>query len=224
MRKKLMLLAAGALTALAFAALPAGASAQEMEAHCSAAPCVGVVEGTGHATLRDDSGFGSITCKKTTGTVTQAVATSTTVSVVLTFDECEETIFHTECNNEGATKKTIVTNTITGHLITRVTNDITTAGILLTGVNTSFECPGISAKKAVTGNIIGTFETDEGSSMCGKATTHHTIDFTETGAGQQTDKVYTGTSFDLLSNNTTASQTGTAHIKYEGGKTVTITC
>jgi hypothetical protein len=212
MTKKLILLAAGALTALAFAALPAGASAEEKEAHCSAAPCEGVVQSTGIAILTDDGGS-KVECSKTTGTVTQTAATSSTVSVVLTFDECNN-----DCNNEGSSK--ITTNTLTGHIITVTKGDPKTMGILLTGVNTTFKCAFGLVTKTVTGNIIGTITNPE----CGVAKANHTISFTQSAAGQQTDKTYTGSSFDLLSNGTTASQTGEAHINYAGGKTVTITC
>jgi hypothetical protein len=214
-----MLLAAGALTALAFAVLPAGAAATEMESHCSAAPCEGAVESTGITVLTDDSGLG-LQCGKTTGTVTQTAATSTTVSVLLTLDECKDP-FGGGCQNEGAGTAKIVTNTMTGHLITVTTGKPETAGILLTGVNITFECT-FAGKKTVTGNIIGTFENT--SEFCGKATTHHTISFTQSSSGQQTDKTWTGSSFDLLSSGTTASQTATCHVKYAGGKTVTITC
>jgi hypothetical protein len=220
MRNKLMLLAAGALTALAFAALPAGASAEEMEAHCSAAPCVSTVESTGHAVLSQAGSILSVTCAKTTGTVTQTAATSTTVSVVLTFDECNN-----GCQNEGAGTAKIVTNTMTGHLITVTKGNPATAGILLTGINVTFSCA-FGVEKTVTGNIIGTFENT--ATMCGKAVSDHTIEFAQTGVGQQTDKTYTGGTFDLTSGShasdgNTASQTGTAHIKH-GAKTVTITC
>ena len=53
MSKKLMLLAAGALSALAFAALPAIASAEELQMHCPSAPCVGTIAATNGRTPND---------------------------------------------------------------------------------------------------------------------------------------------------------------------------
>jgi len=223
MTKKLMLLAAGALAALAFAALPAGASAVEMTATCSAVPCVGTIEGTGGAELTDDSGLG-IKCQKTGGTVTQVASPSSTVTATLTFSECKDTPIGLECNNEGVGTGKIVTNALTGHLITIVTN--TTIGVLLTGVNVTFECPALGIKKTVTGNLIGTIENKEG--VCGKAVTHHTLLFEEEQPGFQKHRTWTGKTFDLTSGShaadtTTSAQTATAHVNY-GAKTVTISC
>jgi len=223
MTKKLMLLAAGALTALAFAALPMGASAVEMTATCSAVPCVGTIEITGFVELTDDSGLG-IRCDKTGGTVTQAASPSSTVTATITFSECNETAFSTECNNEGAGTKKIVTNTLTGHFITIVTNS--TNGILLTGFNITFECPLFGIKKTVTGNLIGTLENK--ATVCGKAVTTHTIEFTEEKPGFQTHRTWTGKTFDLTSgthaaDTTTFSTAGTTHLNW-GAKTVNIAC
>jgi hypothetical protein len=214
MTKKSMLLAAGALTALAFAALPAGASAEEMLEHCSAAPCEGVVQSTGSAVLTDDGGA-RVECAKATGSTPQIAATASTAEVVLTFDECNN-----DCNNEGAGTRKIITNVMTGHLITFTKGNPATAGVLLTGVNVTFKCAFGLVTKTVTGNIIGTITNPE----CGKAVTHHTIVFSQTGFGQQTDMTYTGSTFDLLTNNTTSALTGEGHVNYAGGKTVTLTC
>jgi hypothetical protein len=228
MTKKLMLLAAGALTALAFAALPAGASAEEMEAHCSLASCEGLIVG-GVATLSDDSGtaLGRVSCNKTTGTVVQAAATSKTVTTQLTFEECKEAVFGTECRTAHGAGK-ITTNVLTGHLITVTKGTPASAGILLTGINVTFECPIVGVKKRVTGNIIGTFVNPQ----CGEGASSHELSFTQTGPGQQTHKTYTGATFDLTSGPdkepgddiTTSSQTGNGTITYQGGAKVTITC
>jgi hypothetical protein len=224
---KLMLLAAGVLTALAFAALPAGASAEEVEAHCSLATCTGAISG-GVVTLSDDSGTasGRTSCNKTTGTVTQAAATTTTVSVQLTFEECKEPVFGTECRNAHGAGK-ITTNVLTGHLITVTKGDPTKVGILLTGFNITYECPVVGVKRAVTGNLIGT----EVNPQCGVAATSHEVSFSQTAAGQQTDKTYTGGTFDLTSGPdeigkdiTTTSLTGNLTLTYQGGAKVTTTC
>jgi hypothetical protein len=221
-----MILAAGALTALAFAALPAVASAEEVQAHCSLATCEGLVSG-GAIKLSDDSGSatGQVSCAKTTGTVTQAAATTTTVSTIITFEECKEPVFGTECRNtDGAGK--FVTNVLTGHLITVVKGDPTKVGILLTGFNVTFECPTLGIKKRITGNLIGTITNPQ----CGVAASSHTLSFTQTAAGQQTHKTYTGATFDLTigpDNNedtTTFSLTGEETITYQGGAKVTLTC
>jgi hypothetical protein len=216
MTKKLMLLAAGALTALAFAALPAGASAEEMLSHCSATPCEGIVHSTGTAVLTDDAGS-KIECTTTTGRVTQTAATSTTVNVILTFEGCNN-----DCQNEGHGTGRIATPTMVGHLITVTKGNPATAGILLTDVNITLKCTFTFVHKTITGNLIGTIPNPQ----CGVAATHHTLSFTQAASplGTQADETYTGGTFDLLMNGTTMSLAGEEHINYGGGKKVTITC
>ena len=225
MTKKLMLLVAGALTALAFAALPAGASAEEMTAHCSAAPCTGKVVG-GALTLSDTSSF-AVACSASAGNTSMGagVTTSSTFTLTIEFTGCADEAFNTECNNQGAGTKKIVTNALTGHLITVEKGKPATAGVLLTGVNLTFSCPSIFITKTVTGNIIGTFE----GLTCNSASTSHKLVFAKTAAGQQAHKTWTGNTFDLTSgshssDNTTSAQTGSATITYNEGKTVNITC
>jgi hypothetical protein len=214
MTKKLMLLAAGALAALAFAALPAGASAEEVQAHCAALPCEAVVQSTGNAQLFDTNG-NEVLCKKTTGSVKQEALTSTTVKVSLTFDECNNT-----CENDGAGKIKMEPDPVTGHLITIVKGDPTKVGVLLTNIHTTFKCAFGLITKTVTGNIIGTITNPQ----CGVAATHHTISFTQTQNGHQTHKTWTGGTFDLDSNGVTASEIAEAHLNYAESNKVTLTC
>jgi hypothetical protein len=214
MTKKLMLLAAGGLTALAFAALPTGASAEEMQAHCSAAPCEAVVQATGITVKTDDAGS-KTECTTTTGAVTQTAATSTTVNLQLTLEGCNN-----DCQNEGHGTGKISTPTMVGHLITVTKGNPATAGILITGFNVTYKCAFTVVHKTLTGNIIGTMPNPQ----CGVAATNHTISFTQTAPGQQTDRTYTGNTFDLLSNGTTFALTGEWHLLYGGGKKVTMTC
>src|SRR5215213_3728141 len=98
MRKKLMLLAAGALAALAFAAVPTVASAGEFTATCgSGATCTGTVLGTGKAEFNDTIGLG-VECANTAGTTSQTSGSSTG-SVELTFTGCVDTLFKTQCKS-----------------------------------------------------------------------------------------------------------------------------
>ncbi|HEX6781505.1 MAG TPA: hypothetical protein VF125_05675 [Solirubrobacterales bacterium] len=235
MNKKLMLLATGVLTALAFAALPAVASAGEPVAHCQngAASCIGAVTG-GATQLRDDGGQG-ITCSSVHGkaTVTNGSATG---FLELTFTECKETItgFKFSCTNTGVAGK-ITTGSMVTHLIYLHHLPNTTTGLKVTlpghGTGTggvTFTCAGFS-RKTVTGSVIGHISNPE----CNTYQTSHTADFTETSLGSGIQKYMqtttTGEKTDLISNNdaggtyTTAAQIGSGVIHWEGTK-VNITC
>src|SRR5690348_9446970 len=107
MSKKLMLLAAGVLAALAFSALPSVAAAGEFTADCgSGATCAGTVESTGITTLSTSS-LG-IKCSSTTGTTSQTSGSSTG-SVQLLFHGCEDEFQFGTCKNT-ATAGDITTN------------------------------------------------------------------------------------------------------------------
>lgn len=226
MNKKLMLLAAGALTALAFAALPALASGAEFSAECTgAATCTGTVVGNTNAELEDSTGL-RITCTGTSGTTTMS-GTSTTLTFSLTFTGCKESIFSTQCNSTG-TSGEIKTGNLTGHLVYIEPNK-GTPGVLVTGVNVTINCPVVFTKKTVTGNVIGKFETPE----CGKAKTSHKVVFeasATTGTQTPIQVTTTGPFFDLTSNNhaggnyLTSTQVGTGTITYGAGTDVKLEC
>lgn len=173
-----MLLAAGALSALAIAALPAMASAGEFEAHCSTGEsCVATVTG-GAATLADDSGgsAGKIECTSLSGLAIQS-NTSSTGLVQLFFHGCkDETALHTSCHSAGQPAGTIQTNELVSHLVYIDATPTVLVGVLLTNVNVTILCAGDLVKKTVTGNLIGKIENPE----CGVARTHHTIEFATT--------------------------------------------
>jgi hypothetical protein len=226
MNKKLMLLAAGALSALAFAAPPAVSSAGEFEAHCSVVPCTAAITG-GVSVLQDDSGGagGKVECTSVTGTAT-LTNTSSTGTAQLLFHGCKSAL-SPKCNNVTGQTETITTNVMTSHLVYIDPTPTVLVGILLTGVNVTFECASGLVKKTVTGNLLGRIENPE----CGVARTHHTIEFNASGPGTQqyTQVTTTGTVFDLTSGThasdaTTSSQAGTGHLTYNGGGTVTLTC
>ncbi len=226
MSKKLMLLAAGALAALAFAALPAVASAGEFKADCSAgATCNATVAG-GAASLGNTSGE-TISCTSVSGTASFTSGTSTGTSS-LTFHGCRETatFFKFSCNSVGQPSQTITTGSLVAHLV--YLNDARTqVGLLITNVNVTFTCAGFS-DKTVTGNVLGQITNPE----CGKAKASHKAVFGATAHGQQAFKQVTGTGtiFDLTSNNdaggaySTSSQIGEGTLTYTEGKTATLTC
>jgi len=227
MSKKLMLLAAGVLAALALSALPSVAAAGEFTADCgSGATCSGTVESTGITTLGTGGGLVAVRCSATAGTTTQTSGSSTG-AVRLLFTGCEDEATETSCKNT-TTAGAITTNSMVSHNIIISATPTKIVGVLLTGANVTFECLGGFLKQTVTGNIIGQVEDPE----CGIARTHHTITFEQTSVGQQKYKqiTTTGTSFDLTANNhagstyETASQVGTAHVNYAGGNTVKLTC
>lgn len=225
MNKRLMLLIGGALAALAFAALPAVASAGEFQSDCEngAATCAASISG-GHAELVNTNGEG-ITCESVGGTAT-VTNKSSTGTTKLIFNGCREnvTFFHFSCTNTTTAGK-IETNTLTSHNI-YIEPGAQTPGVLLTGVNVTFNCAGFS-KKTVTGNIIGHINQPN----CGSFLGSHSISFTQSEPGHQefTQVTTEGTVFDLESNNdeggpyVTSSQTGTGTLTYSKTK-VKLTC
>jgi hypothetical protein len=234
MNKKLMLLASGVLAALAFAALPAVASAGEFTAHCEngAASCTGTVAG-GLAELKNDKGEG-IHCTSVDGKATVNNG-SATGALELTFTGCVETItgFKFKCNNTGVAGE-IKTGSMVTHLIYLEHLPDTTAGLKVTlpghGTETggvTFTCLGF-AKKTVTGSVIGHISNPN----CGTFQASHTADFADNGTvGVQRwmQATTTGSKTDLISNNdaggayTTSAQTGSGVITWTGTK-VKLTC
>jgi hypothetical protein len=166
MSKKMMLLAAGALAALAITALPGAASAKETKLDClTGTPCTFTVAG-GVSTISTVSGD-TISCTSVTGSGGAAAKEVTTFTVSLKFHGCKETttIFKFACTSPGQPSGTIVSNTITGHLVAlEKAQAESESGILLTDAKTTFTCAGGFARTTVTGNIIG-----ENESKCGAA-------------------------------------------------------
>ncbi|HVD39471.1 MAG TPA: hypothetical protein VNC16_00510 [Solirubrobacterales bacterium] len=236
MNKKLMLLAAAALSALAFAAVPTVASAGEYEAHCedaagnTVATCNVSITG-GFAELSDTTGL-RIHCKTVSGTGSFTTTTSTGTVAKLEFKECTDFVFGTECNNQGAGTKQINTNALVSHII-NIEHGGTTPGVLLTGISVTFDCPALGIKKTVTGNVIGHLEEPE--KVCNKTVTTFSLNFEKTANGQQKYKqvTTTGTIFDLISktdttasehNYITAAQTGTGTLHVLENRFINITC
>jgi hypothetical protein len=208
MNRKLMLLASGVLAALAFAALPALASAGEYEAHCEGAKeCVGTITG-GHAELRNDAGQ-SITCTITEGD-TSFKTTSTTGTANLTFKECREqiTFFHFKCNTPGLGAGHISVQGLVYHLVNLEPSPQTVPGIKFTNVNVTFECAGF-ANKTVTGSVVG--EILNPASVCNQTVSTTSVKFAEASGATGTQKYMqittSGTKTDLISNEDTSSST-----------------
>jgi hypothetical protein len=208
MSKKLMLLAAGALTALAFAALPAVASAAEFPLHCETVTCTSTISG-GHAELRTAGSAVGITCTTSTGTASQPNNT-TTGSVQLTFHGCKDTAFGGACTSAGQLSGTIKTNSMVSHMI-YIEHNKGTPGVLLTGANVTITCL-FNIKKTVTGNVIGHWDAPN----CGVTQSSHAVTFTAVTPGNQKfmQITTTGTKYDLISSDhaggayETASQAG----------------
>jgi hypothetical protein len=234
MNKKLMLLATGVLAALAFAALPAAASAGEFAAHCKngAATCTGNVVG-GASQLKNHANE-AVSCTSVDGKATVTNG-SPTGFLELTFTKCVETItgFKFSCTGTGLAAGEIKTGKMVTHLVYLEPLPNTTAGLKVTlpgkGTGTggvTFSCAGF-AKKTVTGSVIGHISNPN----CGNPSASHTADFTEVAPGTQrwNQATTTGEKTDLESNNdaggvySTSSQIGSGVITWEGTE-VTLTC
>ncbi len=237
MSKKLMLLVAGTLAALVFTAVPSAASAGEFEHHCTstsgvAEECKNMTVAGGALEYSNDNHEG-YTCTSVTGTAT-AAKTGTTGTARLLLHGCKETVtfFQFACTSPGQPSGTVTTNVLTSHNVYLEPNTQaqTKPGLLLTGVNVTFSCPGF-ATKTVTGNIIGIITNPN----CTSAVTSLTVKFQRLGAAtgttQEWEQITTaGTFFDLIQNNdsggsyTTSSLTAEGTITTAAGQHIRLTC
>jgi hypothetical protein len=214
MSKTLMLLAAGALAALALTALPSAASAGEFIATCSNGQkeCFGVGISTARPTLEDDGGA-RIECTGVAIIEATVIHSASTGTTQITFNGCKDEGTGFSCNNTG-TSGEITTNTMTFHLVYLENSTTTPVGVLLTGVNVTFSCAGGLVKKTVTGNIIGEISNPQ----CGVNATSHSSNFESlalTGTQRWEQITTAGTLFDLTSGSET-SDTTTSSMKGKG--------
>jgi hypothetical protein len=200
MNKKLMLLVAGALAALAFTALPGIASAQETALRClGAGPCTYTIAGgAGSFSLSNGD---TLYCTSVNGsgelTGLNAERESTTNSTRLLFHGCKETntFFKFACTTPGHPSGTMTTNVTVGHSVKlNAAEAPNEAGILITNVNMTMTCAGGFAATTKTGSLIGEMEKKCGPGSKGKELKG---EFRSSGHGSQTPRVYTGITYDL---------------------------
>jgi hypothetical protein len=212
MSKKMMLLAAGALAALAITALPGAASAKETALKCEKSPCTFTV--AGGATTISAVGGDTISCTSVTGSgeaINLVNNETTTSKVSLKYHGCKETAtaFKFACTSPGQPSGTITSNTMTAHTVA-LPGTASENGILLTDAKTTFTCAGGFARTTVTGNIIG-----ENEAKCGVAASNtQRWNFAATSHGNQAIKTWTGLTFDLILA-TNHNETPTATSGYE---------
>jgi hypothetical protein len=193
MTKKTMLLAASALAALAFAALPAMASAAPTIHFSTANP---TFSGTfGKATLTA-VGQEEIVCDgenhvngQWTTKVEGGKNTGTTGTIEITFTNCH--VGPLPCTTSGQASGTITTGTSEFHLV-YIKGFSKTVGTLVTpptgGTFAAFACT-VFASVKVTGNgIIGHVSTPK----CGEKSASSTTSFTSSAKGVQTYKEVEG--------------------------------
>lgn len=228
MNKNLSSLAAAMLTASALAVIPAIASAGEYSADCEFIGCGGTIQSTGGIEITDTA-MQQITCTSVTGNVS-VTSNSSTGSVQLLFHGCKEqaTIFKFSCTSPGMPSGTITTNTLVMHNV-YIDPNKSTPGILVTGVNVTYNCGGGFSRKTVTGDLIGHIETPN----CGSFVANHTVTFEETFDG--IPKYTSVTTFITIINKfrannhdggsyTETSINATAHVNYPGDNRVKLTC
>jgi hypothetical protein len=223
MSKKMMLLAT-ALTALAFAALPAVASAGTPETHCpgGSPTCnISIASSTSSELSRTANSQG-IACSSFSGS---GVMGTTGGSMALTFHGCKETLFKSSCGTSAAGTGTIIFTSLPYDNI-YTTDNKTSPGMLVTPAAgsshfTSFKC--LDGTHTVSGNgLIGSLSAP----ACGGSSASLTLSFTQASKGHQTHKQITGTGtvFDLEESGSTAAQSGTGTVQATGGGEFTITC
>jgi hypothetical protein len=207
MNKKLMLLVAAALAALAFSALAGTATAKETNLKC---------DGAGFCTFTVSSGVTNISmiggdtvrCTGVSGqgevTNLNAERESSTGTVQLLFNICKEqnTVFHFSCSNT-ATSGNITTNVMTMHSVA-LPETTTKAGVVMTNAGVTFTCAGGFASTQLTGSIIGESET-----ACGTNTGFlQKVSFNTFGDGWQHLTTYTGATPFKLEGKTSHSSGG----------------
>ncbi|HSS41939.1 MAG TPA: hypothetical protein VLK37_05230 [Solirubrobacterales bacterium] len=229
MKKKLILLAIGALTALAFTALPSVASAKEAQIKClGAGACTYTVAG-GELKFSSTSGD-TLSCTSVTGNGSLALDANreaTTGEVQLLFHGCKEqnTIFHFNCTSPGQPAGTTKPEPMVTH---NITDEATfganvKVGVLLTNVKSTLTCAGGFAATTLTGNLIGKLDEN-----CVGRVASPIIKqiFNTTGVhGQQDHKLYTGVNYDLLfmTNHPTTPTTGGTYETFAVTSTTTLT-
>jgi hypothetical protein len=231
MSKKLMLFAAGALSALAFAALPTFASAEELQIHCPAAPCIGTIAATQAEhpiILENDNGERLEGTGEVVGTISINAATTTTGTTELEFKHVIELSsgFKFTCNSPGAAAGIVKTGAITTHFINLTTGG-TNPGVLLTGINMTMTCAGGISTKTFTGSIIGTVTEHNCNIM--SATNKVTFNIIAGKPGTQEHESWTGKTYDLFSGShasdlTTSAQTGSGAITWQVNNRPVLTC
>jgi hypothetical protein len=237
MSKKLMLLAAGALTVVAFTALPSVSSAKETQIKCLGAGACTYKVTAGDSRFSTKSGD-TLLCTSVSGNGSLALDANreaTTGQVELLFHNCKEqnTIFKFNCTTPGQPTGTIKPEPITTHNITDegTFGENVKVGTLLTNVKATFTCAGGFAATTVTGNVIGTLDEN----CVGRAaSTIVKQNFGATSHGEQEHKFWTGVNYDLIAMTShpttptvggtyeTAAQTGTGTLTFN--QNVEITC
>jgi hypothetical protein len=235
MSKKLMLLAAGVLSALAFAALPAIASAEELQVHCPTSSCIGSISGAygEHAIrLENDKGERVEALNGVKGTIEIGAETTTTGTTALEFLHVVEKSsgFNFTCNSPGAATGVIKTGPLSTHFINLGTKAATIPAVLLTlpAEGITFSCAGGLVTKTVTGSVIGTIT----ETKCPEPDAKNVVTFNIKAGepkGTQEHELWTGLPYDLTSgphpsDETTSAQTGRGNITWQKGNEPTITC
>lgn len=232
MREKSKLLAAGVLSVLVLAALPAVASAGEYEMHCPVAPCVGTVSGSNvehMIELETDNGE-RFDVSAIDGTIKIGAATTTTATVELEFTHIYETFtgFRFTCSSIGAPAGVIRTGPITTHFV-NLMHGGTKPGVLLTNINVTYTCGGGFSSKTLTGGLIGALT----QANCNVAAATNQIAFNSVGGPPRTQEYKqvtgTGTLFDLMSGphsgaSKTWAITAQLNVTWQAGNKPTLTC
>lgn len=232
MNKKLTILAAGALTALAFAALPSVAAAGTWNCETTAAAICGTFDGTNKTVTKltvHNSESEVIECSE--NTVHGEYKTKTTgENLTITFHGCKAPGIG-ECNSPGQPAGTIKTFDLDFH---NILIHAGTPGILLTP-NTAnkefatFTCAGIATIHVAGNGVIGHLTRTCGTEAAKGALS--TLDFDSVAPGTQkwTQITTTGEPFDLVSIKTffgtttkTASQDGSGTITFPNSATKVI--
>lgn len=226
MSKKMMMLATGALTALALAAFPVMASAGSPEVECAGVACGPFTIHGGTVEISRTSAP-TTHCTSVTGTGNYNTKTSGTISLIL--HGCLESAFGSSCTSAGNPAGTVSTGSLPFQNV-YLTDSKTTPGIKIGGtstphqINITHTCFGGFVHNRTTGSLLGHLESE-----CTRHPGILRINFTRFQPGHQvfTQVTGTGNKTDLISSLNggayeTASLSGTTN--WTGLNNPTVTC
>lgn len=220
MKRKFTLLVTAAVAVVAFAAIPAMASAAPTIDFSKPLPLS--FSGSGGASVLRAEGLPEVKCSSVD--VSGTWTTDTTGEIKNTFTGCKVlSIF--SCTSTGQSTGTIVTGTLPFHL-KYIAGFTKTTGVLITppanGIFAQFSCAGGLATAEVKGNgVIGHVSAP----ACNESSTNATIGLTASGTTQTYTKVEGDTTvYGLTNNGKPASEEATATTTLAEGATGQLTC
>lgn len=220
---KKMLLLATARTALAFAALPAAASAGTPETHCPGGAASCNIEFTGGMAELTETNVNNtkVICSSSTGSGVMGTSGGT---ITLTFHGCTEVLLHFKCSSAGQAEGTVKLTTLPYDNIYTTDNKSSPGFLITPTLGTShYGSSGCWKGGSLSGNGLIVSLTGVG---CGESRFSLTLASAQSSKGHPVHKQVTGTGviYDLTSGGNTSSFDALVGFKATGGGSISLTC